>query len=361
MASKMEKSRDDVLHPSNLTADKRGPTDLFTCDVADAVLKDLMPTLEHPFYSLSKKPMMAERIYRRGDNWLKVSPSAKGMATIYDKDLLIYAVSQLVAAIRDGAEPKQRVRINCRDFLMFANRGQGGKDYQAICDAIERLDGTRITTNIKTGDEEQFDAFGLIDGGTVRRKDGLNGRILWVEIKLSDFVFNAIRHHEVLTLHPDYFRLAKPLERRIYELARRHCGQQASWSPYMKTLFEKSGSTGSLKLFRSRVKEICKINNMPDYELEFRAAGDQVVFMNRETMPLDRDHKEGAGSPAAGVLPMLQQSTYEKARKAAPSWDVYALENEWRVYAADRGECVKSVDAAFVGFCKARFAKMGRP
>lgn len=359
--SKMEQSRDDVLQSSNLTADKRGGADLFTCDVADAVLKDLMPTLEHPFYSLSKKPMMTERTYRRGDNWLKVSPSAKGMATIYDKDLLIYAVSQLMAAIRDGIEPKQRVRINCRDFLMFANRGQGGKDYKAICDAIARLDGTRITTNIKTGDEEQFDAFGLIEGGTVRRKDGLHGRIMWVEIKLSDFVFNAIQHREVLTLHPDYFRLAKPLERRIYELARRHCGQQASWSPYMKTLYEKSGSTGSLKLFRSRVKEICKINNMPDYELEFRVAGDQVVFHNRETMPFDRDHTDDGGTPSGAILPALKQATYEKARDAAPGWDVYALESEWRMYAADRSEAVKSADAAFIGFCKARFRKVGRP
>ena len=30
--------------------------DLFICDVADAALKDLIPQMEHPFYSLSKKP-----------------------------------------------------------------------------------------------------------------------------------------------------------------------------------------------------------------------------------------------------------------------------------------------------------------
>ena len=30
--------------------------DLFICDVADAILKDIMPHMEHPFYSLSKKP-----------------------------------------------------------------------------------------------------------------------------------------------------------------------------------------------------------------------------------------------------------------------------------------------------------------
>jgi hypothetical protein len=34
---------------------KHGGTDLFICDVADAVLKDLIPQMEHAFYSLSQK------------------------------------------------------------------------------------------------------------------------------------------------------------------------------------------------------------------------------------------------------------------------------------------------------------------
>jgi plasmid replication initiation protein len=51
-----------------------------------------------------------------------------------------------------------------------------------------------------------------------------------VEIRPSDWVFNAIRAKEVLTLHRDYFRLRKPLERRMYELVRKHCEQQATWS-----------------------------------------------------------------------------------------------------------------------------------
>ncbi len=62
-------------------------------------------------------------------------------------------------------------------------------------------------------------ALGLIDASSIRRKHGLDGRLLWCEVKLSDCVFNAIRAREVLTLHRDYFRLRKPIERRVYELA----------------------------------------------------------------------------------------------------------------------------------------------
>ena len=349
----------DRLPPVNLTAEKHTDPDLFVCDVADAVLKDLMPTMEHPFYSLSKKPVMAIREYSRGDDWLRIMPSAIGLATIYDKDILIYAVSQVIAAMKNGTEPKQRVRINSRDFLMFTNRGTGGKDYQAICDAITRLDGTRIQTNIRTGDEEQFDTFGLIESGTVRRKFGLKGRLLWVEIKLSDWVFNAIKANEILTMHRDYFRLSKPMERRLYELARKHCGQQASWSPYVKTLFEKSGSAGSLKLFRSRLKGICDINNMPDYELMFIEDADQVIITNRNTMPKD---VEKADQEAQSVLKRISPECILRAKKIAVGWDIYYVQQQFAAWWVKIGKPdTKNADAFFLKFCRTWQESRGEP
>ena len=40
---------------SHLLPDRHPQRELFVCDVADAVLKDIMQHMEHPFYSLSKK------------------------------------------------------------------------------------------------------------------------------------------------------------------------------------------------------------------------------------------------------------------------------------------------------------------
>src|SRR5215467_14828684 len=81
---------------------KHGQGDLFICDVADAVLKDLIPQMEHPFYSLSKKPETAIRRYEHNGNWLEIVPSVKGQATIYDKDILIYCISQLIEKQKRG-------------------------------------------------------------------------------------------------------------------------------------------------------------------------------------------------------------------------------------------------------------------
>lgn len=323
--------------------------DLFICDVADAVLKDVMQQMEHPFYSLSKKPETRIRRYEHNGNWLEITPSVKGLATIYDKDILIYCISQIMAKLKNNERVYPRVRINSHELLAFTNRGTAGKDYAALSEAIDRLAGTRITTNIKTGSEEQYDNFGLIDTASIRRKNGANGRLLWCEIKLSDWVFSAIRSNEVLTLHPDYFRLRKPLERRVYELARKHCGNQSQWTISLEKLLKKSGSQSPLKRFKQMINGLEKHNHLPDYRVELE--GKNIIFINRNVQP----------KPSPFVFfdaPELKEATLEYAKKCAPRYDIYSLKNEWIDYWNQTGRPkLNSPDAAFIAFCKQRHEK----
>jgi hypothetical protein len=344
---------DTTNQSSQLVPDKRGQGDLFVCDVADAVLKDIIPQMEHPFYALSKKPEMTIRRYEHNGNWVEIIPSFKGLATIYDKDILIYCISQLVEKQKSGLPLGPRVRITSYDLLTFTNRGSSGRDYYALSEAIDRLAGTRIKTNIRTGDEEQEDTFGLIDAATIRRKHGIDGRLLWVEIKLSDWVFNAIQSQEVLTLHRDYFRLRKPLERRIYELARKHCGRQPTWKLSLELLLKKCGSQSPINRFRHMLKHIAQHNHLPDYQVEFDEVADQVIFHNRESW------WENSPSPSdAEDLQQLPPRAFEDAKKSAPGYDVYALEQEWREWWSTSGKPkLDNPGAAFVGFCASRNRK----
>lgn len=342
-------------HPA-LVPERHPHHDIFICDVGDAVLKDVMPQLEHPFYSLSKKPETSVRRYEHNGNWLEVTPSIKGLATIYDKDILIYCISQIMAKLKMGQKVSQRVRISSRDLLVFTNRGTAGKDYKALIEALDRLEGTRIRTNIVTGDEEQIEGFGLIDASSIRRKHGLDGRLLYCEIKLSDWVFNAIRHNEVLTLHRDYFRLRRPIERRIYELARKHCGQQASWKVSLEILHKKSGSKSSSKEFRRAVRELVESDHLPDYQVAFDIEADMVMFSNRGTM-------KGAAlavtlEPWGGPL---DTDIHGDARNVAPGWDVYYLEQEWRNWLGENEIVPKNPARHFLKFCQSWFEKRGRP
>ncbi len=214
-------------------------------------------SMEHPFFSLSKKPDTNLRRYENGDKWLEVVPSVKGLATIYDKDILIYCISQMIAKMNDGHSPSPCVRIVAKDLLTFINRTTGGKDSEALKDALDRLDGTRIRTNVRTGGEEEYKGFGLIDSFEIRHSEN-TGRILEMSVKLSDWVFRSIAAKEVLTLHRDYFRLRKPIERRVYEIARKQCGKQRCWRVSLNVLQKKCGSRAPLKGFRHDVRQLAK-------------------------------------------------------------------------------------------------------
>lgn len=336
----------------------RYPTpDFFVCDIFDAVPKGDMASMEHPIFSLSTKPDRRQRRYELNGNFVEITPSVLGGATIHDRDILIYCISQLISAANDGREVSSTVRFRAFDLLTATNRMTNGQGYDGLKAALERLRGTTISTNITTGGEEQLDVFGLIDRAKIVRQTR-DGRMQEVEVELSEWVFNAIRSNEVLTLHRDYFRLRKPLERRIYELARKHCGSKSEWRIGLELLQKKCGSTSTAREFKRLVQGIIEADgaygHMPDYAL--RLDGLQVVFVNKGTM----HPKEDALPHDAG--PLLSTLAYEEARSAAPGWDVYFLEHEWRGWMRDGGlDSPKSSDKAFIGFCRKWFEKRGRP
>ena len=68
----------------------------------------------------------------------------------------------------------------------------------------------------------------MIDKAEVVRETR-DGKMQEIEITLSDWVYDAIENNNVLTLSRQYFQLRKPIERRLYELARKHCGKQAKY------------------------------------------------------------------------------------------------------------------------------------
>ena len=57
--------------------------------------------------------------------------------------------------------------------------------------------------------------------------------------------------------------------------------------------------------------------------------------------------------------PHLQTATYERAKQAAPGWDVYELERQWREWIEKKGLPQKP-DAAFIAFCRKK-ALRGNP
>lgn len=341
---------------SPLLPDRREQSDFFVCDIFDAAPKADMASMEHPIFSVSTKPDMKERRYENGDHWVAIKPSGEGLATVHDRDVLIYCISQIMSAINDGREVSQVVRFKAYDLLQATNRGTDGRGYQQLRAALARLRGTTIETNITTNDLEVLEGFGLIESYKIVRETR-EGRMLDLELKLSDWVFNAIRANEVLTINRDYFRLRKPLERRIYEIARKHCGAQKSWRIGLAKLQNKVGSSSTLKEFRRLIRNIVEQDelheHLPDYAIRLEDEKDMVEFTRRG------DLGQGLDQPALPLtVPPLKGDTMMEAREVAPGWDVYFLEQEWRGWMK---EPPKYPDKAFLGFCKQWFEKKGRP
>lgn len=332
-----------------LKAMKYPQGDLFVCDVTDVILKDDMASMEHPFYSLSKKPDREPRRYEHNGKWIEFRPSIKGLPTIYDKDLIIYAVSQLIAGIEEGDDVPKTVEIDPYAFFLFTQRGTGGRDYQALVDSLDRIDGTRYRTNVIFDGKKTDEWMGIIDRAALETDEKTN-KPKKLRITLSDMIIEAVRKRKnVLTLHRDYFRLRKPMQRRIYELARKHCGAQSDCPPFfLSTLHKKSGSKASLREFRRAMKGLAKEDALPDYHVIFDEDGDKVVFLRREDSAIGRIGEDMAEAPP------LRPTTYETAKAVAPGADVYAIEAEWREWLI---EPPRNADAAFIGFCKKWYKK----
>jgi plasmid replication initiation protein len=324
--------------------------EFFDCNIFDVLryFKDDMASMEHPVFSLSTKPDLRHLHYEHNGNTLEIIPSVLGLATIHDKDILLYCASYLRAAINEGDTPSQIIRFNAHDFFVTTNRGTSGQYYKNFEMSLNRLRGTTIKTNVKIKGESIKAGFGLIDSWRIIEKSPDNHRMVAIEIKLSDWFYKAILANELLTISRDYFHLRKPLERRIYELARKHCGDSHQFRIGLSKLHKKIRTTAPIRKLRAQLRQLEETNHLPDYQLSLDV--DIVTFTNRRTSAREGNIR----------MPRLKTETFEKAKRAAPGWDVYYLEDEWRKWIAGK-EMPNNPDAAFIAFCRKKYQREGRP
>jgi plasmid replication initiation protein len=323
--------------------------DLFACDIFDAVPKDDLASMEHPLFSLATRPDLSILSYAHNDVEITITPSVKGRATMHDKDILIYCTSQLMAALNMGRPVARTLQLRAHDLLMATNRETSGDAYRRLCEAFERLAGTRITTNMVQGEVAITRGFGLIEDWEILRKTR-GGRMIQVRVTLSEWLYGAIMAKSVLTLNRAYFSLRKPLERRLYELARKHCGRQPEWRISLETLHKKTGSASPRRVFRTMLRDVIAQGTIPDYALELEA-GD-VLRVTPTTLLVEPPPRDGA---AMAWLAPLAAATLEAARERAPGWDVYALEAEWRAMWQRSGRPrLRAPDRAFLGWLEKR-------
>src|SRR6516164_6031643 len=154
------------------------------------------------------------------------------------------------------------------DLLVATNRPTNNLGYERLEYALERMAGTVIKTTVETGDEATVEGFSLISGFKYNRKGSMHAeRLRYLEIALCEWLFRAIDAAEVLSISREYFRLRRPLDRRLYELARKHCGSKDKWRIGIDKLQKKCGSKQERKSFVRHLRETVDADHLPDYSL----------------------------------------------------------------------------------------------
>lgn len=258
----------------------QGDMQYFALDLESYTFKEDMAGMELPLFALKGDDhSVFSWTSADGDRFVEVAPSTKGRATQHDKDFLIFVISQMVRAMEDGRQDanSQVCRFRVYDYLKATGRGTGGKDYAEVEQALVRLQGTSFRTNVKAGRRRFKKWFSLIAEVEVveRLGRGESGWAASVQFRLSNWLYSSVVERHVLAINPAYFRIRSPIDRRLYELARKHCGKQPRYELAFATLFDKLGSTDTPRKLKYRINKGVTI---PDYTVEYIQETDKVVF-----------------------------------------------------------------------------------
>lgn len=257
--------------------------DFFVPTIYDAPIKDDLNLMDVAPFSLSKAPRKEELRFVLNDTVITVRGGAdEGIATAFDYDIFLAMVSWLNEAMkqyrigeRKGMRPHlppKTFRPAGSEILKFCRRESGGRQYKALEAALDRLQATRIKiVNLSGGKRRETDAFSLIGKyRVVSRTDSQH--IELVDIEIPDWVYEGVVHPEknpsILTLHPDYFLIAKPLARFLYRLARKAAGASEAFYT-VSDLHQRSGSKLAAGDFLKQVRSIvqsAEADPLPDYD-----------------------------------------------------------------------------------------------
>ena len=375
--------------------------DFFIADIFDALpIKNDRHTMEYPFFTLSTKPDVRTVRYKNRDISITLNPHNEyGLPTMMDKDILLYCGSHLMnklnkrererkkeaekATARERSRVKNNyqddeleiylyhyyeryveeqrrlhpipktLRFSAHDLMVTTNRMTNGQAYFQLRQAFSRLTGCLITTNIESNNKKWLKGFHMLESFEVIEKSQDERRMVRLEVTVSDWYYNAIIGKEFLTINRNYFRLRKNTERRLYELARKHCGKQKEWTISLDNLLEKSGSRSELKKFRFHLRKIINNNilhnHFPDYTIKI-SEKDIVTFTNRN---FDNQNSQLSMGLTQYVL---KPETREKAQniiyEAGTNWDYWALEEQFITSISKGRFTPDNNDAAFIGFVK---------
>jgi plasmid replication initiation protein len=283
--------------------------DFFAPMLYDVGARDNRNVMDVAVFRLSKSKKRANSVIRYDlpDGFVEVSSGPHGMASVWDYDIVLMAVSHLTEAMNQfragkGEKPSQTFRPHVGDVLKFCRRENGGNQKDAVVGALQRLSTTFVAIerpNLQTGNLETEGENLIAWSKTV--SNPRTKKVEFVEIKIADWMYKEITQGlkpDVLTVHPDYFLSESGIGRFVYRLARKAAGKDmAVWA--FKTIYARSGSQGSVKEFNRLMRDLIATNDLPEYAIAEESGKDGPLLRMVHRSQCDKWKEAPAPAPAA--------------------------------------------------------------
>lgn len=232
--------------------------------------------MAYPFFHLGKTAPTREVLrYDDGQVRIEVAPGPAGIATIYDKDLILYIASLMAEKLRrgelrpDDPKPDREFTFTAHDFFRVAGRDTAGKAYDRLLQMLQRLQGTQVRTNIEMAGEGTDGVFSWIDAVNTRyrRNARKEKELVSVSVTLCAWLYRGILNDtRLLTFADEYFDLA-PLERRLYEIAKSEDVDEAGWSIDIEDLHARVGTRGLLRHFGQFLTDLEQTQRLIEFDI----------------------------------------------------------------------------------------------
>ncbi|MGJ8480106.1 replication initiator protein A [Sphingobium yanoikuyae] len=117
--------------------------------------------------------------------------------------MVLYIDSLMAAKMEGGMSISQDFTFTAHDLLSVTGANHSARSYSRLADALERLQGTQIRTNIEAGGEGEEGFFWLLEARMQHARTGSGEkRLKAVKVRLCDWLFRAILSDRQVLIMP---------------------------------------------------------------------------------------------------------------------------------------------------------------
>lgn len=239
--------------------------------------RSLREVMSNPFFGLSHKPRMtAKQIDIPLENgahlYIRNSPGEYGIPTIHDRDILTYLGTLLVERLNRGEAVARTIQFNVHDYFLSVGKRTGGRDYAGFKNALQRLKGVTVFTNITTSETVSDSGWSWISEYKIHRTR--SGSMGVCEVTLGEWFYRSVvEDRAFLAVGRDYFELKSGLDKAVHNIISRHIGNKTSWHISLERLHLKTGSDSAFKRFAFEIREMIGRDPFPLWSVHLTTDG----------------------------------------------------------------------------------------